>query len=66
MAGSQTLKFTCAKKKKKRKKKKKKKTMQEQLNQTPKSEDFNKETGSSKNQTENQLVPLKRVELSNK
>jgi hypothetical protein len=40
--------------------------MQEQLNQTPKSEDFNKETGSSKNQTENQLVPLKRVELSNK
>jgi hypothetical protein len=28
-------------------KKKKKKTMQEQLNQTPKSADFNKETGSS-------------------
>jgi hypothetical protein len=48
MAGSQTLKFSCAKKKKKQKKKnKRKKTMQEQLNQTPKSADFNKETGSS-------------------
>jgi hypothetical protein len=49
-----------------KKKRNEKKTMQEQLNPTPKSEDFNKETGSSKNQTENQLVPLKRVELSNK
>jgi hypothetical protein len=52
--------------KKIKKKKRKERTMQEQLNKTPKSADFNKETGSSKEPNENQLVPLKRVELSNK
>jgi hypothetical protein len=63
MAGSQTLKFTCTKKKKK----KKKKTTQEQLNQTPKSEDFNKETGSSKESSREPAgPPSKGIALSKK
>jgi hypothetical protein len=48
-------------------KKKKKKTTQEQLNQTPEYEDFNKETGSSKEPSREPAGPLsKGIALSKK